>query len=134
MSALNSQVLWLTENRERIFRYAFLLPFVAAIPFLWFGYVTGNVHARLLLDGKATTGTIVAGVPVHFSSRSGSVSTAYESVVIFTVGTDEFRFQEWKARKLPPAIGAKVPVLFDPADPEMAMVDRGYLNYLPWAP
>ena len=134
MSSVASDIGLNEESRNRILRFACLLQFIAAIPFLWFAYATGKTHSQLLLRGSTTTGTIVGGVPVHFSSGSGLSSTAYESVVTFTAGTDEFRFQEWKARKLPPAIGAKVPVLYDSADPEIAMVDRGYLNYLPWTP
>ncbi|GAC1639592.1 MAG: hypothetical protein NVS9B14_20850 [Candidatus Acidiferrum sp.] len=64
-------------------------------------------------------------------------STSYEPVITFTADApraDEFRFQEWKATKTTPTVGTKVPVLYDPQDPEIAMMDRGYLNYLPWAP
>ena len=137
MGALNSQVLWLLANREKIFRYFFIPQFICAIPFLWFGYATGKVHAHLLFKGTTTTGAVVAVVPVHFSSRSSSSldsSTAYEPVVSFTAGSDEFRFQEWKATRIAPSIGVRLPVIYDPSDPEIAMVDRGYLNYLPWVP
>ena len=138
MSALNSQVLWLTENREKLFRYAFLLQFVAAIPFLWFGYMTGKVHTRILLHGSTASGTVTAVVPVRRSSSSGMSSTAYEPVVAFTAGSgsrsDEYRFQEWKATSVRPIIGSQLPVLYDSEDPDIAMVDRGYLNYFPWAP
>lgn len=134
----NSQLLTLVANREKILRYAFLLQFIAAIPFLWFATVTGKQHAQLLVRGQTASGTVVAIVPVHFSSSSGMSSTSYEPVVTFTAGTpphaDEFRFQEWKATKTAPRVGTKVSVLYDPQDPEIAMMDRGFLNYLPWAP
>lgn len=133
-----TQVAGLAANREKVFRYAFLLQFVAAIPFLWFGYITGKVHARILMHGTTARGTVVAVVPVHFSSKSGSSSTAYEAVVTFAAGSpphaDEYRFQEWKATEVRPIIGSQLPVLYDTEDPDTAMVDRGYLNYLPWAP
>jgi|ERR1051325_10315817 hypothetical protein len=138
MDAANSLAIFVEENRQKYFRYLFLLQFVAAIPFLWFSYETGKVHARLSLHGSRTRGTIVAVVPVRYSSSSGMSSTAYEPVVTFTAGpgshADEFRFQEWKATKVAPAIGTNVSVLYDPEDPDIAMLDRGYLNYLPWAP
>lgn len=136
MGMTNSHVLWLIANRERIFRYFFIPQFIAAIPFLWFGYATGKVHTHLLFKGAATTGTVVAVVPVQFSSRSSSSlsSTAYESVVSFMAGNDEFRFQEWKATRFAPNIGTHVPVIYDPTDPDVAMVDRGGRNYLPWVP
>jgi hypothetical protein len=136
MGTTNSQVLWLIENREKIFRYFFIPQFIAAIPFLWFGCATGKVHTHLLFKSAATTGTVVAVVPVKFSSRSSSLdfSTAYEAVVSFMAGSDEFRFQEWKATPIAPSIGTRVPVIYDPADPEVAMVDRGSRNYIPWLP
>ena len=129
--------MWLAANRERIFRYAFILQFIAALPFLLFAYSTGKVHTRLLLKGAATTGTVVASVPVQFASGSNPASshrTSYEAVVVFLVGEAQFRFQEWKATRAAPTLGARVLVFYDPADPDIAMVDRGYLNYLPWAP
>lgn len=134
----NSQLLSLVANRDKILRYVFILQFIAAIPLLWLATITGRHHAQLLLRGRAASGTVAAVVPVHFTSRSGTSSTAYEPVVSFTVGAppraDEFRFQEWKGMRTAPSVGTKVSVLYDPEDPDIAMVDRGYLNYLPWAP
>jgi uncharacterized protein DUF3592 len=138
MDAANSVAIFAEENQQRYFRYLFLLQFIAAIPFLWFAHATGKVHSQLLLHGRTTAGTVIALVPVHFRSSSGSSSTAYEPVVTFHAGApsgdDEYRFQEWKATRITPSVGAAVPVLFDPNDPDTAMVDRGYMNYLPWAP
>src|SRR5256885_1372376 len=129
--------MWLAANREKILRYAFVFQFLAALPFLLFACSTGKVHTRLLLKGAATTGTVVASVPVQFASGSNPASsrrTSYEAVVVFLVGEDQFRFQEWKVTRAAPTLGARVPVIYDPADPDIAMVDRGHLNYLPWAP
>ena len=129
MGSLASNVALLTENRAKILRYAFIFQFIAAMPFLWFAHATGRQHAHLVLKGARTAGTVVTSVPIHVSN-----STSYEAVVSFSSGADQFRFQEWKSERIAPTLGAKVTVLFDPADPDIAMVDRGYLNYLPWAP
>jgi hypothetical protein len=137
MASTLPQVTWLLANREKLNRYVFILQFVAALPFLLFSYSTGKVHARILMEGIATTGTIVASVPVQFSLGSNSSlssRTSYEAVVVFTVGDRQFRFQEWKATKFEPTVGSRVRVLYDPLDPGSAMLDRGYLNSLPWAP
>ena len=137
MDSVSPLINQLTANREKILRYAFVFQFLAALPFLLFAYSTGKVHTRLLLKGAATTGTVVASVPVQFASVSNPGSsrrTSYEAVVVFLVGEDQFRFQEWKATRAAPSLGARVPVIYDPADPDIAMVDRGYMNYLPWAP
>src|SRR5262249_37595364 len=117
------------ENRAKILRFAFIFQFIAAIPFLWFANATGKQHVHLLLKGARATGTVVTSVPVHVSN-----STSYATVVSFSSGSDQFRFQEWKSERIAPTVGAKVPVLYAPADPDTAMVDRGYVNYLPWAP
>ena len=138
MDSANPLIGQLIANREKILRYAFIFQFIAAVPLLWFGYHTGKTDAMLLLNGKPTTGTVVAVVPVQFSSRSSSSSsgshTAYEAVVSFAVADRQFRFQEWKATSVAPSIGTRVPVIYNPAHPGAAMVDRGYLNYVPWAP
>ena len=133
MDSVSPLINQLTANREKILRYAFVFQFLAAPPLLLFAYSTGKVHTRLLLRGAATTGTVVASVPVQVASGS-SRRTSYEAVVVFLVGEDQFRFQEWKATRAAPSLGARVPVIYDPADPDIAMVDRGYMNYLPWAP
>jgi Protein of unknown function (DUF3592) len=139
MDSANPHVAQIAASREKILRYMFILQFVAAIPFLWFGYYTGKVHAHLLLKRTTTTGTVVAVVPVQFSRGSSSSSfassqTSYEAVVAFTARDRQFRFQEWKGTSSAPSVGTQLPVIYDPADPVTSMVDRGYWNLLPWAP
>ncbi|HLZ11576.1 MAG TPA: DUF3592 domain-containing protein [Candidatus Acidoferrum sp.] len=137
MDSVSPLIVQLTTNREKIFRYAFILQFIAALPFLLFGYSTGKVHAHLILKGAITTGVIAGSVPVQFYSRSNStvsVRTNYEAIVAFSLETRQFRFQEWKATNFEPRLGTPVSVIYDPSDPAIAMVDRGYSNYLPWAP
>lgn len=129
MSSLASQVALLAENRNKILRYAFLFQFIAAAPFLWFAAKTGEKHAHLLVKGTKTSGTIVAVVPMHVST-----ATSYQAVISFSDTKDEYRFQEWTGSRIAPSVGARVSVIYDPADPDFAMIDRGYLNYLPWAP
>jgi len=137
MTALDSQLAWLADNRERVLRFAFILQFVASVPFLWFAVASGRQHVLLLATGANTTGTIISVVPVQMnrgSSTSPWSSTSYEPVVSFSAGDRQFRFQEWKGTRVPPTLGTRVQVIYDPAEPIIAMVDRGYLNYLPWAP
>jgi len=126
-------------NREKLFRYAFLLQFIAAIPFLWFGYATGKVHAQLLVRGTTTSGTVVAVIPVrqYKTSSTGSLyskKVSYELVVEFSDGNQTTRFQDWPTTSFAETTGSPVRVIYDPAHPLTAIVDRGYWNYLPWAP
>ena len=138
ISSLQNQIAWLTANREKIARYAFIAQIIAAVPFLAFAYYTGHVHARLLLKGNRAQGKIVEmkAVPFQYRSNSGSTSTKtiYEPVIDFVAGGRLVRFQEWKGADSSAGRGRSVPVLYDPADISVAMMDRGPVNWLPWAP
>ena len=132
------QVAWLLANREKIFRYLFIPQFLAAALFLSFAYATGHVHAHLLLKSTGTRGTVVNLKPVQMPHRSSTGSTSwytvYEPLVEFNAGDRVVRFQEWKGSASNTGIGWSVPVIYDPADPSFAMLDRGPSNWLPWAP
>ena len=131
------QVAWLLANRERIFRWMFVPQLLVAALFLSFSYATGKVHAHLLLRGARTTGKIIALKPVRMWERSSAgasslTRTIYEPLVEFTAGDRTFRVQEWKGSASSAGIGWTVPVLYDPANPSIAMMDRGLSNWLPW--
>ena len=132
------QVAWLLSNREKIAHYMLIPQFLAAAIFLSFAYGTGHVHAHLLFKGSSTRGTIVDFRVVHFRQSSGSVTahgtTLYEPIVEFTASGRLVRFQEFKGSNSRVGLGWSVPVLYDPADPSFAMIDRGFRNWLPWAP
>ncbi len=132
------QVAWVLANREKIARYSFIPQFLAAALFLSLAYATGHVHAHLLFKGARTRGTIVDLKPVKFSDRTSSGSnwytTIYEPLVEFNAGDRVVRFQEWKGSESRVGTGWSVPVIYDPADPSFALIDRGSWNWLPWAP
>ena len=132
------QVAWMLANRAKIFRYYFIPQFLAAALFLSFAYATGKTHARLLVTGTRTQGRIVALKPVRFQSRSNSgtshSTTIYEPTVEFTANDRVVRFQEWKGSESNAGLGWAVPVIYDPSDASYAMMDRGWWNWLPWAP
>jgi len=138
MAFPQEQVAWLLTNREKISRYIFIPQLLAAGIFLSFAYATGKVHARLLLRSARTQGTIVNFKPALLSHRSGSGSTSYSTIYLplieFTANDRAFRVQEWKGSESRAGLGSSVPVIYDPADPSVAMLDRGIRNWLPWAP
>jgi uncharacterized protein DUF3592 len=138
MAFPQEQFAWALANRKKIFGYAFIPQFLAAALFLSFAYGTGHVHAHLLFKGTQTRGTIVDLKPVKLSNRSSSGSnwytTIYEPLVEFNAGDRMVRFQEWKGSESKVGLGWSVPVIYDPADPSVAMLDRGLWNWLPWAP
>jgi hypothetical protein len=133
------QIAWLLANRAKIVRYAFIPQLLAALVFLGFAYVTGNVHARLLRKGISTPGKIVGFKPVRMFERSSSGSTSPSRTVnmpIIEFRADDriVRLQEWKASNSDPRLNSLVPVLYDPNNASIAMMDRGLWNWLPWAP
>jgi hypothetical protein len=134
------QVAWALANREKIFRYYFIPQALAALLFLSFSYTTGKDHAHLLLGASRTQGVIVGLKPVSIqthSSGGGSstfTKTVYLPAVEFRAGDRLIHFQEWKGRSFNAGLGSSVPVLYDPANPSIAMIDRSYWNWLPGAP
>jgi len=139
MAATNPQVLWLAANREKIFRFAFIFQFIAAVPFLWFGYITGNVQSRLLFRSQTASGRVVALIPVpqYRTSSTGTLysrMTSYELIVEFSDGSQTIRFRSWPTTSFAKTVGSPVQVIYDPSHPLTAIVDRGYWNLLPWAP
>jgi hypothetical protein len=127
------QVAWILANREKIFRHYFIPQALVAVVFLAFAYGTGKVHAHLLMEGARTQGVIVGQKPVRGGS-SKFAQTVYLPAVEFRAGDRVIQFQEWKGRSFNAGLGWSVPVLYDPANPSIAMVDRSYWNWLPWAP
>jgi hypothetical protein len=127
------QVAWVLANREKIFRYYFIPQALAALLFLSFSYTTGKDHAHLLLGAARTQGVIVGLKPVRGGSSTFK-QTVYLPAVEFRAGDHVIHFQEWKGRTYNAGLGSSVPVLYDPANPSIAMIDRSYGNWLPWAP
>jgi hypothetical protein len=139
MDSVNPLIVQLTTNREKILRYAFILQFIAAIPFLWVAFITGQTQATLLLRSKSAHGTVVAVVPFrqYKTSASGrlySRGTSYDVIVEFKPGDEPIRFQDRRGTPFAATAGSPVRVIYDPAHPLTAIMDRGYWNYLPWAP
>src|SRR5215470_14869037 len=136
MAFPQEQVAWLLANRERISRYIFIPQLVAAAIFLSFAYGTGKVHARLLFRSARTQGTIVGfkSALISCGSSTSYSYTIYEPLIEFAANDRVFRVQEWKGSESRAGLGWSVPVIYDPADPSVAMLDRGPSNWLPWAP
>jgi hypothetical protein len=139
MDSVNPLIVQLTSNREKILRYAFIFQFIAAIPFLWVAFITGKTQATLLLRSKTAPGTVVAVVPFrqYKTSPSGvlySTRTSYDVIVEFIPGDEPIRFQDRRGTPFAAIVGSPVRVIYDPTHPLTAIMDRGYWNYLPWAP
>ncbi len=114
---------------------------VAAVLFS-FANSTGKTDMHLLLKGARTQGKIVGFQKQKFYSyRSRNrLSTGtpgynvYLPIVEFESQGALARFEEHKVLPSGEGVGWEVPVLYDPANPSLAMIDRSYWNYIPWGP
>jgi len=134
------QVAWLLANREKIFRYAFLPQLLVAVVLSGFAYSTGKTDMHLLLKGARTQGKIVGFQKRQFYRSRNRISTGtpgyniYLPIVEFEAQGALARFEEHKLVPAGEGVGWTVPVLYDPANPSVAMIDRSNWNWLPWGP
>jgi hypothetical protein len=141
MAFPQEQVAWLLANRGKIFRYAFIPQLLAAVVLLDVAYVTGKTDIHLLLSGARTEGRIVGFQMRKFYQKNpNSISTGthgynvYLPIVEFEAQGSLARFEEHKLMPGGEGVGWSVPVLYDPSNPSVAMIDRSYWNWLPWGP
>ena len=140
MAFPQEQVAWLLANRERIFRFAFIPQLLVAAALLGVVYYTGKTDAHLLLKGTRTEGKIVGFEKRKFYNNRNRISTGtpgynvYLPIVEFEAHGSLVRFEEHKLMQTGEGVGWSVPVLYDPANPSVAMIDRSYWNWLPWGP
>ncbi len=135
-----NQIQWLVANRAKIARYLFIPQLLIAFLFLGFAYQTGHSRVRLLSRGVETQGRIVSFRAERMSqqttsnSRLSATDYAYLPTVEFPAPGRIVRLEEWMGYGTDSGVGTMVPILYDPADPSVAMIDRGAVNWLPWAP
>jgi hypothetical protein len=127
----------MTSNREKIFRYAWILQLLAALLFLGLGYFMGHAHFHLIREGIRAPGRIVGYKQESFRTASGTSSTTtngYMPIVEFHTNDRFVQFQDWLGTNVAGSKGVPVTVLYDPANPTIAMIDRPVWNWIPWAP
>ena len=109
---------------------------VVGVFLIIFGYWIGGDHARLVFFGQHTTGKLVGYREQKFATDAGGVRWASASmpVVEFQAGHDTVRFNDWMGSNFRVPMGGSVPVLYDPARPANAVIDRPVWNWVPWAP
>jgi len=135
-----SQVEWLLANRAKILRYAFVPQLFAAIALLAFAYFTGKTDIHLLLNGARTRGKIVGFHRRQLHTHRNPSSTGmfgrnvYLPVVEFEAQGTVVRFEEKKLVTQSEGVGWPVAVLYDPGNLSLAMIDRPFWNWIPWAP
>ena len=134
------QVEWVLANRGKISRYVFIPQLLVALALLGFANFTGKTDIHLLLKGARTQGRVVGFQQRRFYTNRNRISTGtpgykvYLPIVEFEAEGAFARFEEHKLLAAGEGVGWTVPVLYDPTDPSVAMIDRSYWNWLPWGP
>jgi hypothetical protein len=134
------QVEWVLANRAKILRYAFVPQLLAAVALLGVAYFTGKTDAHLLFKGAHTRGKIVGFQPRQIHTYRTPTSTGvfgrteYFPIVEFEARGALMRFEEHKLVPSGEGVGWPVAVLYDPANVSLAMIDRPFWNWIPWAP
>ena len=124
------------ENRAQILRYVYIPQVVAGAILLIVAYMMGHVHFHLIQQGVRAPGTVV-GFNQRYIGNSFSRTTpalAFMPIVEFQAGDRIVRFEDWQGSSLAGSLRDRVTVLYDPARPSVAMIDRPVWNWLPWAP
>jgi hypothetical protein len=140
MPSPQQQVDWLLANRAKILRFAFVPQLLAAVALLSVAYFTGKTGVHLLFHGARTRGKIVGFQPMQIHRYRTPTSTGifgrtvYLPIVEFEVRGALVRFEEHKLVPDGEGVGWPVAILYDPANVSLAMIDRPYWNWIPWAP
>jgi hypothetical protein len=137
VASVQQLVGWMTANREKIFRYAWIPQLFAALVFLGLGYFMGHAHFHLIRKGMRAPGRIVSYKQESFRTSSGTSSTTtngYMPIVEFHTNDRFVQFQDWLGTHIAGSTNVAVTVLYDPANPTVAMIDRPVWNWIPWAP
>ena|SRR5579864_8361367 len=134
------QVEWMLANREKLFRFAFIPQLLAAVALFAVANFTGKTDIHLLLNGARASGKIVGLQPRELHTYRTPSSTGrfgrivYLPIVEFEAQGTVVRFEEPKLVDHGESVGWPVTVLYDPGNPSLAMIDRPFWNWIPWAP
>jgi hypothetical protein len=130
---LNGWINWMLANRAKVLRYTRMLQVFTGVILLMLGWYMGRMQFHLIRTGTRTQGRIVGSQTKRFSTRY-SEKTGYMPVVEFQAGDRTASFTNWLGSSRLPSLNQMVPVLYDAANPTVAMIDRPVMNWIPWGP
>ena len=137
LASLEKLIACLTSNPQKFFRYLYIPQLLAGLFLLGLAYFIGHDHYHLIREGVRVSGTIVGYQQQQFVSSSRnttSTSTGYMPIVEFQARDRLVQFKDWLGARISGSTNIPVVVLYDPANPSLAMIDRPTWNWLPWAP
>lgn len=140
---VNRFIQWANRPGSPAILYGRILQAASGLFLLVFGSYLGREHFHLITSGARASGTIVSHVQEQMPNGQ-DVRPDYAAfpVVRFYASDRIFQFRDWLgARSQPSSVGfsSQIPnppitVLYDPANPSSAMIDRPFMNWIPWAP
>lgn len=131
---INQWAAWSVANQARILRYAFIPQAIVGVFFLLFGAYIGKDHFHLIRDGVRAPGTIVAYKQISMPDGGRTRwETASMPIVKFQAAGRTVQFRDWMGTSAE-VLNVRVTVLYDPANPTLAMIDRPVYNWIPWGP
>jgi Protein of unknown function (DUF3592) len=136
LTGVRDLVLWMTNNPAKVFHFMCYLQIGCGLILLATGWYVGKTQIHLIREGTRTPGLIVDYEKHYNRGRRTSAirSVSYMPVVEYHLGDRAIRFEDWLGKSLPGALNYPVGVLYDDANPAVAMIDRPLWNWLPWCP
>jgi Protein of unknown function (DUF3592) len=124
------------RNKAAVFRSLWILQLLVGIFLLAVGYYMGRGHLDLIRAGARAPGQVVGHRQKQFvrSNWTSTSTTAFMPIVEFRAGSEVVRFTDWLGSSTTGRLPDRVTVLYDPATPSIAMIDRPVMNWIPWAP
>src|SRR5215467_4617871 len=134
ISAINKLYQWLDGNRDKVLLYTRFAQILAGLFFLLLGFHIGRDHLHLIRAGVRTEGIIVDYKWESFPGRMASDwGSGLMPIVKFQTPGTVVQFKDWKGSNAP-LRNFRVVVLYDAANPSLAMIDRPVWNWIPWGP
>jgi len=134
---LNELIKTLAANPQKILRVFRLIQFVVGLGLVVFSCYIGKNNFYLIWKGVRTQGTIVDFKQVYWTSQSGSGTTTHSPfmpIVEFQSNNQIVRFQDNMGSNSAAGLNSQITVLYDPANPDHAIIERPILNWMPWGP
>lgn len=125
---------WIRSNATKVRRISHWLQVVTGLVLVALAWQFGKAPVALLAGGSRATGEIVRFEEVTSASGRRPAHSAFHPVVEFTVSGQRVQFRDRWGSGSSGGVHARVPVLFDPKEPSVALIDRPLLNWIPWAP
>ena len=137
---LEKLIPWAAKNRTKIYNFECILHAFVGFFLVFLSYQIGHKHINLLQNGVKAWGIVVDYKQEAFVTNSGFSNTVkdhkniFVRIIEFKVGDRLMRFRDWIGSESNYSSQVSVPIIYNPSDPSIALIDRPIINWLLWAP